>query len=94
MAKRKYPYSAFIVTPSMAVKEVTLVESAYSWSSSTWDKTESGKAYLLSSLHKTRDAAIEAGEAKLAKQIANLEKQKQTVAKRRANLDKAIGIAA
>jgi hypothetical protein len=91
-AKRQYPYSAFVLTPSMAVKEVTLVRGYYA--SPDWDQTAMGKTYHIAKLHQTPAAAIEAGKRQLIEQEAKIEKQKATIAKCRANLAKAEGASA
>ena len=89
MSDKDYPYPAWVLTPSFKTIEVTIVcKKAYSFGS-TYLKTESGKEYLRSEVHQTKQAAIAAGRAALDGQQAALDKKQANIIKRRAALDKA-----
>ena len=92
----RYPRTKFQLTPSMNVREIVLVGPAqnrfgerYGYGVDT-----KGKQHYLAWLHDTRQAALEAGEAKMDEQEKRLETAKVNVAKRRANLNKAKGATA
>lgn len=90
--KRAYPYTAWVLLPSFAPKEVTLIEQAYSFSHPEWDKSESGKSYHAEhELFATKQAAIDAGWKRIATQEAKLTKEAEGIKKRRAALLKAEG---
>jgi len=85
MEKRTYPFSAFVLTPSMAkVVEVKLIEKM--WCAPGWHEADSGKVYGDADLHPTPEAAIAAGRAKLDEQRAKLAKQQANIEKRAKNL--------
>lgn len=89
MAKSRYPYQAFTVSPAMVVKEVTVVgPSPRVWQSS-WEQTATGKVLSRNDLHKTRSEAIAVGEAQCLNQEERLKVAQANLAKRRANLTKA-----
>jgi hypothetical protein len=89
----KFPYNAWIVTSSMAIKEITLVDQR--WGNPYWHKVESGRAYSVTyDLYKDRAAAIAAAEKKLAEQEARLKRSQESLAKRRATLEKAKSVKA
>lgn len=89
MQERTYPFNAFVLTPAMLVKEITLVEpygliGAYA----KYSRSESGKVYHENDLHPTIAKAIEAGLAQLAAQQEKLIKQQWNINKKAANLRK------
>lgn len=87
--KRKYPYQAWVLSPSYVVKEVTITGSAYS---DQWDRTEAGKSYHINDLHPTKKAAIVAGREDVVKAEADLVKRRTNLDKKIAQLDKAEGV--
>lgn len=82
-----YPYTAFVLTPSMKVKEVTIVGTGWH---ATFQNTENGETYHLSHVHSTREAAIAAGHAQLDAHAKRLEEQAATLDKLRATLNKQV----
>jgi len=89
MAKRSYPYQAFVVTPSMNIKEVKIVEQYDSWNrQNLWDVTEKNTTYHVDHLHLTHAEALVAAEKTLQDQEARHKKATENLAKRRANLEK------
>ena len=91
MAARKYPYKAFVVSPSLNIMEITLVAPGCSWASTKWDQAESGKTYNVDLLHRKRENAVAAAELSFKAQEERLAKMQVNLEKRRANLSKAKG---
>lgn len=89
MEKRNYPYKAWVLMPSFTPKQVELVSRAYEHSYPEYDTTATGKDYHVVDLHATKEAAIAEGRARLADQVADLEKRAERIEKRKAALDKA-----
>lgn len=87
--QREYPFTAYVLTPSMGIKKVELVRQG--WMIIGNHKTASGSVYGDSHLHETPQAAIAAGRAKLDEQRAKLAIQLANIKKRAENLDKAEG---
>lgn len=83
---REYPFTAYVLTPSMGVKKVELVRSGFF---SFWHETKTGSRFHNDRLHDTKQSAITAGRAKLDEQRAKLAIQLANIEKRAANLDKA-----
>lgn len=84
MTTQQFPYQAWVLSPSYVPKEVTVAKRV------GIGNFESDKGAWLhaSDLYPTKQAAIDAGLAKLEAAEARLKKQAETVAKRRANLEK------
>lgn len=85
MAKAKYPYTAFMLTPSYGVRQVTVVAASRYWNN--YEELDTGKTVLRSDLHSTKKAAIADGKkaieqrrARLAKSAANIEKHAANLA--------------
>lgn len=89
MAKSKYPYKAFTVSPAMIIKEVTIVAPGTSWRARMFEQTEAGATVHKDNLLASRDAAIQMAKKTLAVQEARLKKSQSNFEKRRANLAKA-----
>lgn len=85
--QRKYPFTAYLVTPSMQVRQVELVRRS-PWGFSYHEEI-GGKDYHEDNLFDDPQAAIAAGRALLDVQRARLAKQQANIEKRAANLDKA-----
>ncbi|MPQ56364.1 hypothetical protein [Duganella sp. FT27W] len=88
MAKKIYPYNAFVVTAALSIREVTLTGPGPRWVSS-WEQSAHGPTYSKRDLHPTRGEAITAAKLKLVDQEARLAKSQLNLAQRRANLAKA-----
>lgn len=95
MAKKKFPYSMFQVTPSLNVKEIVLVGKAIQrgWSDREYERTdyaadEKGKHHYLRPLFETREVAVAQAKTTLAEQEARHVKMGENLAKRRANVEK------
>lgn len=86
MTKKTYPYQAFVLTPALHLKEVT-ISGPYGYRD--YEQTGGGKAYRLSELYASPQEAIEAGFADLKRQEETLNKRLKTLAQRRVNLERA-----
>lgn len=86
MLRYKEPHVEYYLTPSMQVKEVTLV----GFDGCGWQFAQDGRQYHEKNLHISREVAIAAGHARLDAQAKRLEKQHATLAKRRATLNKQV----
>lgn len=84
MAKRKYPFAAWVLGGTFIPKPVELVDSAWG----DWHESSSGKRYSDADLFASKGAAIKHGRKKLLELEAKIAKQQATIAKKRANLDK------
>ncbi|MGN8247657.1 hypothetical protein [Pseudomonas sp. SMV7] len=84
MARRKYPFTAWVLGGTFTPKSVEFVDSAWG----DWHEAASGRSYHDNDVFKTKADAIVYGERKLEEQEAKLAKQQATIAKKRANLDK------
>lgn len=84
MARRKYPFAAWVLGGTFIPKPVEFVDSAWG----DWHESAGGKSYHDDDVFKTKSDAISHGEKKLEEQEAKIAKQQATIAKKRANLEK------
>ena len=92
MSARTYPRDIWVLTPSYAVKQVTVVSGYRSYGSVDYgDITESTKLYRPDEMHVTKADAIVAGWDSVARVQADIDKRCQNLDKKRANLNKASG---
>lgn len=89
MSTTNYPYTAWVLLPSMNPKEVTIVSAAYEHSYPEWEKSQSGKLYHKDQLFASKALAVDAGWTKLALREEAMRKQGHIIHKQRANLTKA-----
>lgn len=88
--KREVPFKAWVLMPSFKPVEVELVKQSQQWSNwDIWYATDKGKTYKGDSLFASKEDAIAFGRDRLAEQEADLAKRSETIAKKRAALDKA-----
>lgn len=87
MAKVKFPYKGWVLTPAFEPVEKTFVKQAPFYDD--WHRDEGGKAYNVNSIGSDQAAAIARGREMLDKQQAALDKKQANIEKRRAALDKA-----
>lgn len=86
---QKFPYIGWVLMPSFAPKQVEFVSHTnYAAFDEQWHLPANGRGYKVSEIYPSRDAAIEAGYKRLAKQQADLGKKQVAINKRRATLDK------
>lgn len=83
---KEYPYQAWVLTPSFAPKQVTVVEPDR-WSNG-WLPTESGKHYQASDIYATKALAIQGGWDRVATQEAALKKKVESLEKKKSVLTK------
>lgn len=86
----EFPYKAWVLTPSFALKEVTIVREH--WWASKYRETGGGKAYRVDGLYPTKSAAIRAGRELVEKRRQDLAKRQQRIDRLSAALDKAEGV--
>lgn len=84
MTKRKYPFIAWVLGGTFIPKAVEFKGSAWG----NWHKTTGGKRYSDDDIFPTKEAAIAHGRERLVEQEARIVRQQDTIAKKRANLDK------
>ena len=89
MTARTYPYTAWVLLPSFKPKQVKLVGRYVSYGPDYGDVTEDRQRYDIADIHPTPADAIAAGYARLAKQQKAIDKQVETMKKKKAALDKA-----
>jgi hypothetical protein len=89
MSEFLFPYTGWVLQPSMKPVKVTLVEEYRQWGDGLWHKNEKGKFYSLNEIHATKAGAIAAGRQKLVEMQAKIDKTAASIAKKRAELDKA-----
>jgi hypothetical protein len=85
MTEQKYPFTAFVLTPAMLIKEVELARKGR-WGAG-YSETIGGKSYHETDLYSTPQAALSAGRKKLDAQRTRVKKQQSAIEKRTANLD-------
>jgi hypothetical protein len=83
----KFPFDAYVLTPSFNVKKVTIVSEA-NFCVKGWFFSESRSSYNESELFNSTDDAIKAGRDKLGKMKADIEKRAASLVKKTATLDK------
>jgi hypothetical protein len=95
MAKQKFPYTMYKLTPSMIIKEIVLTGKAMTngWGGGQYERNgyaadAKGKHHYLRPLFATRELALTAAETALAEQEKRYKKAGENLAKRRANLKK------
>ena len=89
-APRTYPYDAWVLLPSFKPAKVTITSVYGSHIYNDWDLSESGKAYGVSELFETKEAAINCGYERIASQEAIERKRRIAIDKRIAALKKAV----
>ncbi len=85
MKEREYPFTAYVLTPSMSIKRIELVSEGWHLG---LHETRERRSYLERELYDTRQAAVSAGRTKLNEQRSKLQKQQSNLEKRAANLEK------
>lgn len=85
MTNRTYPYTAWTLTPSFSVKQVTLV-ALYMPGSTNLHATADHRVLFEDELHATRDGAIAYGWIKIQEGDERIEKLRARQNKRRAKL--------
>lgn len=85
-APRKYPYSAFVLTPAYIVRPVTFVKSGWG---PDYDRTAEGTGYRVDKIHATKADAIAYGRKQIVLREEYLEKQHALLDARRIKMDKA-----
>ena len=85
MLDKAVPFSAWILTPGFAPKEVEIVEAGYY---AGYYTTAARKHYFHSDLYTSKAEAIEAGWRKLDDQMNALQKRADAVARKKAVLTK------
>lgn len=81
--KTKYPYTAFMLTPSYNLRQVTVAREGWY---TGYDVLGTGTDVHRSNLYDTREAAIAAGKKKLEQRRARLAKSAANIEKHAANL--------
>ncbi|MBP3934475.1 MAG: hypothetical protein J6D44_11480 [Pseudomonas sp.] len=84
---KSYPYQAWVLTPSFAPKEVTIVEPG-GWATDGWLPTIAGKHYHESEVFDSKDLAIEGGWSRLEEQEAAIQKKLDSINKKKSILTK------
>ena len=85
---KQYPYTGWILMPSMKPKSVIFVSGGRSYYG-PYDTTEDGKSYGIGHIYSTKSDAITAGNAQLDEQREKLRRMQERIDKRQATLDKA-----
>jgi len=85
MSDTTYPFTAWVLTPSFAPKQVELVRGSYY---ADWHSTEAKKNYHDSELYTSKEVAIEAGWRRLDEQTSALKKKADNINKKKATLTK------
>jgi hypothetical protein len=88
MSDKTYPYQAWTLTPSYALKEVT-ISKPYGSVVFHGDMSDGGKYYPAGELFASRDEALDEADRRLWAQNLALDKAKVRIEKRRANVAKA-----
>ncbi len=83
----KFPFDAYVLTPSFNVKKVTIVSDA-GFSVGWWLESDKRATYSKSALFNSPCDAIKAGRDKLEKMKADIEKRTASLIKKTATLDK------
>lgn len=81
--KRKYPYTAFMLTPSFNLRKVEVAREGWY---TGYDVLGTGTSVHRSKLHATGKAAIDAGKKAIEQRRARLEKSKSNLTKHEMNL--------
>ena len=90
MSARTYPRDIWVLTPSYAVKKVTVVGAYRSYSATDYgDLTSTSKLYSSVQMHATKADAIAAGRASILKIQADIDKRLSNLHKKCDNLRKA-----
>lgn len=84
---KSYPYQAWVLTPSFAPKEVTIVEPSF-WSTHGWVPTISGKHYHESEVFDSKELAIKGGWSRLEDQETAIQKKIDSINKKKSVLTK------
>lgn len=84
---KSYPYQAWVLTPSFAPKEVTIVEPGR-WAADRWLPTISGKHYSESEVYDSKVLAIKGGWSRLEEQEAAIQKKLDSINKKKSTLTK------
>lgn len=84
---KSYPYQAWVLTPSFAPKEVTIVEPGR-WDSSDWRRTTTDKRYYESEVFDSKELSIEGGWSRLEEQEAAIQKKIDSINKKKSILTK------
>lgn len=87
-APRKYPYSAFVLTPAYIVRPVTFVRKNQ-WNYRDMDISAEGKSFAVEKIHTTKADAIAYGRQQIVLREEYLEKQHALLDARRIKMDKA-----
>lgn len=83
----QYPYQAWVLTPSFAPKEVTIVDPGR-WLTAGYIATLSSKCYHESEVFGSKKLAIEGGWSRLAEQEAAIQKKLDSINKKKSTLTK------
>lgn len=95
--KTKFPRTLFQVTPSLNLREITLIGPATTgWGAPRYGYAADakGKAHYVAHLYETRTEALDAARVTLRSQEIRATKAAEHLAKRRANFAKAEGAVA
>lgn len=84
---KSYPYQAWVLTPSFAPKEVTIVEPGR-WAAYGWLPTISGKHYHESEVYDSKELSIKGGWSRLEDQEAAIQKKIDSINKKKSILTK------
>lgn len=84
---KSYPYQAWVLTPSFAPKEVTIVEPGR-WSTAGWLPTIAGKHYHENEVFDSKNLAIEGGWSRLQEQEDAIQKKLDSINKKKSTLTK------
>lgn len=85
----QFPCNKFVVTPSFAIKEVTIVSQYVGWTVKDYYNSESGKGYFESELFDTPCEAIAWAKNKLQSDQAKAKKAQEKLDKKADSLQKA-----
>lgn len=87
---KEFPFKAWVLMPSFKPVEVEIVSSYKAWSNTgPYYENAKGKVYRNSELFSSKEEAIGVGRSRLEEQDADLAKRAASIAKKRAELDKA-----